>query len=165
MKCIKIIPKPTRIGLDKYEITVGRWRKGFQSHRTAKQEAEQISKDLTTILIDVNLLFEAYLAHSRKCWLLEAPHSRGMIEDYQVINYHMTQATANHSNARPIAQMESCISVMDRWFAETMRFYKLRNHHALVTELRSLQERSGILSGKLSDFNLNNDTVLFSKRV
>lgn len=165
MKCIKIIPKPTRIGLDKYEITVGRWRKGFQSHRIAKQEAEQISRDLTAILIDVNLLFEEFLSHSRKCWLLEAPYSTGMIADYQVINYHLTQATANHSNARPVAQLESCIAVMDRWFAETMRFYKLRNHHALVSELRSLQERSGNLSSKLADFNLQNDSLLFSKKL
>jgi hypothetical protein len=165
MKCIKIPVQATNRPAEPYKIQIGSVIRTHTNFRSARSDAEAIGEELTLALIEVNQLYIEYLIHYRKCWLLEAPFTDKMSKSMPGIELYLNMATGGHNLSHPVKNMRECLSTMSEFFALMKNFYRQRNHHSYVAEIKTIENRIHQLDTQIGIYSRNIDTFLFSKRV
>jgi len=157
MKHIRITPPSTA----PYEIKIGNIKLPMDSKRLAASEADRISKDLTDILIDINLIYTEYLVHIRRAWVLECPTLPKLTELSTAIEYHLNRASANHTACMPVDNLMKALDHITEGFESMKFFYRTRNQSVLTIEARKSVDQCRTLHHRLIAYKKIKDTFLF----
>lgn len=160
MKQIKIIPSSSK----PFEIRVGKQLLRFDSRRKAIAEADAINRDLTEILSDINLIYCEFFIHARRMWLLEYPGYHVFDQIMDATEYYLNRSAAGHSISKPVENMTTVLDQLQNGVDEMKRFYQLRNHSALKSEIRTITDRIGAIRSRLEIYNLAHDSFLFLQK-